>query len=240
MNTGGHVNKKQNLMGVCLLLSVILPFSITAQNQSVEDIYLQQSAEIQVIRDLSADSSRDLKVMALDYISEMIDRGSANDEIRVILEGLTRDGVHNQVRLNGRVINNFPDLRIRAIGYLAELGTTEAKDSLIKILELSRQAANVEEDPSVITAAIKGLSKIGLSDSGDTLRSVNAAFLRYNTLKPDNALAQAVVSTIDVFTDKGIRDEANMGVLMSIQTNYEYIWLVRNNAATVIAKLRGI
>jgi hypothetical protein len=237
---GGNVYKKQKLTGICLLLSVILPFSITAQNQSAENTYLQQSAEIQVIHDLSADSNRDLKVMALDYIGEIIDRGSANDEIRVILEGLARDGVHNQVYLNGRVINNFPDLRIRAVSYLTELGTTEAKDSLIKILEITRRASNIEEDSSVITAAIKGLTKIGLSDNGDTLYSVNAAFLRYNTLKPDNALAQAVINAIDVFTDKGIRDEANMGILMSIQTNYEYIWPVRNNAATVIAKLRGI
>jgi hypothetical protein len=232
--------EKQNLMVISFLLMTVLPFSVTAQNLSVEDIYLQQSAEIQVIRDLSNDNSRELKVMALDYIDEMVNRGSANDEVRQILADLTMDGVHHQVRLNGRVINNFPDLRIRAINYLAQLGTPEAKNSLISILELSRQASNVEEDPSVITAAIKGLSKIGLSDNGDTLRSVNAIFLRYNTLKPDNSLAQAVITAIDGFVDKNIKDDSNMGVLMSIQTNYEYIWLVRSNAATVIAKLRGI
>jgi hypothetical protein len=232
--------EKQNLMGISFLLMVILPFSVTAQNLSVEDIYLQQSAEIQVIRDLSVDSSRELKVMALDYIDEMVTRGSANDEVRQILADLTMDGVHNQVRLNGRVINNFPDLRIRAINYLAQLGTPEAKGSLINILVRSQQASNVEEDPSVITAAIKGLAKIGLSDDGDTLRNINAAFLRYNTLKPDNALAQAVITAIGVFIDKNIKDESNLGVLMSIQTNYEYIGLVRNNATTLIAKLRGI
>jgi hypothetical protein len=227
-------------MGVCLLLSVVLPFSLTAQNQAADGIYLQQAAEIQVIRDLSADVSHDVKAMALDYIGEMIGRGSANDDLRTILEELVRDGIHNQVFLNGRVMNNYPDLRIRAVNYLAELGTAEAKASLIKILENTRRAANVEEDSSVITAAIKGLTKIGLSDDGDTLRCVIAAFLRYNTLKPDNSLAQAVIHTIDVFTDKGISDAANMAILISIQTNYEYIWPVRNNAATVIAKLRGI
>jgi HEAT repeat protein len=234
------MEKRQVTTGIVLLLMAILPFSLMAQDMSVEDVYLQQSAEIQVIRDLSSDNSRDLKTIALDYIGEMVDRGAANDEVRRILAELTLDGVQNQVRLNGRVINNFPDLRIRAINYLAQLGTPEAKDSLINILESSLQASNVQEDPSVVTAAIKGLSKIGLSDNGDTLRSINATFLRYNLTKPDNSLAQAVIAAIDSFIDKGIRDEGSISVLMMIQANYEYIKHVRDNASAVIAKLREI
>jgi HEAT repeat protein len=123
---------------------------------------------------------------------------------------------------------------------LGQLGTPEAKNSLIQILDLSLQASNVEEEPSVITAAIKGLAKIGLSDDGDTMRSINAVFQRYNMLKPDNALAQAVIIAINTFLDKGIKDDANMSVLMLIQSNYEYIKHVRDNALTVVTKLRGI
>jgi HEAT repeat protein len=218
----------------------VVPFSMMAQDLSVEDVYLQQSAEIQVVRDLATDNSRELKTMALDYIGEMVDRGSANDEVRRILADITMDGVHNQVRLSGRVINNFPDLRIRAINYLGQLGTAEAKNSLIQILDLSLRASNVEEDPSVLTAAVKALSKIGLSDNGDVMRSINAVFQRYNTLKPDNALAQSVIVAINTFIDKGIKDDANMSVLMLIQANYEYIKHVRDNALAVIAKLRRI
>jgi hypothetical protein len=231
--------QRRSKRGLVLLMAV-LPFYLPAQDLSVEDVYLQQSAEIQVIRDLGADSGRDLKAMALDYIGEMIERGDKNDEIRQILTDLTLDGVRNQVRLNGRVINNFPDLRIRAVNYLAQLGTPDAKDSLINILEFSLLASSVEEDPSVITAAIRGLAHIGLSDNGDSLRSINAVFQRYNTLKPDNALAQAVVTAIDSFIDKGIKDEASISVLKSIQQNYEYIKIVRNNASTVIEKLLGV
>jgi HEAT repeat protein len=227
--------------GVIVFFLAVLPFSMTAQDLSVEDAYLQQSAEIQVIRELSADTSREQKEMALAYIGEMIDRGTANDDVCEILAELTLDGVQNQVRLGGRLINNFPDIRIRAIDYLAQMGTPEAKKRLIDILNLSLQASNVVEDPSVITAAIKGLSKIG-GDNGDTLQFVNAAFLRYNTLRPDNALAQAVILAIDTFVEKGIVGDArtNMAVLMAIQANYEYIRLVRDNASVVIAKLRGI
>ncbi|MDR1094875.1 MAG: HEAT repeat domain-containing protein [Spirochaetaceae bacterium] len=228
--------------GVVIFFLAVLPFSVTAQNLSVEDVYLQQSAEIKVIRELSADNSREQKEMALAYIGEMIDRGTANDDVRKVLAELTQDGVQNQVRLGGRLLNNFPDLRIRAIDCLARMGTPEAKNSLIDILQFSLQASNVAEDTSVITAAINGLAKIGLSDNGDTLRSVDAVFQRYNILRPDNALAQAVVSAINTFVDKGIMDDtnANIGVLLLIQANYEYIRLVRDNASTVIAKLRGI
>jgi hypothetical protein len=236
------MNDRQAPRGAVIFFLAVLPFSMTAQDLSVEDIYLQQSAEVKVIRELSADNSREQKEMALTYIGEMIDRGTATDEVRKILAELTHDGIQNQVRLGGRLTNNFPDLRIRAIDCLAQMGTPEAKNSLIDILHFSVQALNVAEDPSVITAAINGLAKIGLSDNGDTLRSVNAAFQRYNTLRPDNALAQAVVTVIDTFVDKGVIDDANanIGVLMMIQTNYEYIRLVRDNASTVIAKLRGI
>ncbi|MDR1230926.1 MAG: HEAT repeat domain-containing protein [Spirochaetaceae bacterium] len=228
--------------GAIFFFLAVLPFSMMAQNLSVEDAYLQQTAEIQVIRELSADTSREQKEMALAYISEIIDRGTANDDICEILASLTFDGVQNQVRLGGRLINNFPDIRIRAIDYLAQIGSPEAKKRLIDILNFSLHATNVVEDPSVITAAIKGLTKIGLSDSGDTLRSINAAFQRYNSLRPDNALALAVVTAIDTFVDKGVMDDtnANIVILMTIQTNYEYIRSVRDSALNVITKLRGI
>jgi HEAT repeat protein len=224
--------------GFIFFLLAVLPGLVSAQDLSVEDIYLQQSAEIQIIRDLSADTGRDLKETALDYIGEIVGRGNADDDVREILAGLTLDGIRNQVRLNGRVINNFPDLRIRAVNYLADIGTPEANASLLYILELTLQVSSVAEDPSIITAAIKGLAKIGLDDN-KSLRTINEVFLRYNTLKPDNALAMATVSAIDRFVAKGIKDEASIGVLMTIQVNYEYIKFVRAKATEVLAKLRN-
>jgi hypothetical protein len=227
--------------GIVFLAIAFLPLSVSAQ-ESVESLYLQQSAEIQVIRDLSSDTGRDLKTIALDYIGETISRGNADDEIRKILADLTMDGVRNQVRLNGRVINNFPDLRIRAVNYLARMATPEANSSLIEILTLAAaQGSAVEEDPSVITAAIKGVAEIGRTDdNGESLRVINLVYWRYNTLKPDNALTLAVVSAIEDFHEKNVRVENSMGVLMSIQANYEYIKLVRDKAAAVVTKLRGL
>ncbi|MDR1469388.1 MAG: HEAT repeat domain-containing protein [Spirochaetaceae bacterium] len=227
---------------IIFLVIAFLPFFARAQDLSVEDIYLQQSAEMQVIRDLSTDTGRDLKTLALDYIGEIIDRGDADDEARKILADLTMDGVRNQVRLNGRVMNNFPDLRIRAVNYLAKIGTPEANTSLVEILSLAAtQVSAVDEDPSVITAAIRGVSKIALTDdNGDSLRVINAVYWRYNMLKPDNSLAMAIVSAIDHFADKRVRDEGSISVLMSIQANYEYIKAVREKAATTVTKLRGL
>jgi hypothetical protein len=220
----------------------VVPLSVSAQNLSVEDIYLQQSAEVQVIRDLSSDAGRDLKMIALDYIGEIINRGAADDEVRKILADLTMDGVRNQVRLNGRVVNNYPDLRMRAVNYLAKMGTPEANASLVEILTLAAmQVSAVEEDPSVITAAIKGVSTIGRTDdNGESLRVINAVYWRYNTLKPDNALAMAIASAIDSFASKNVKDEGSISVLVSIQANYDYIKPVREKAASTVAKLRGL
>jgi hypothetical protein len=242
--------EKGKRRAVLFFVMVFLPLSVPAQDLSVEDLYLQQSAEVQVIRDLSSDTHwrdenaitlRDRKATALDYIGEIIERGNADDEIRKVLADLTLDGVRNPIRLNGRVINNFPDLRIRAVNFLAKMGTPEANSSLVDILTLAVQASAVEEDPSIITAAIRGVAEIGRSDDkGESLRTVNTVYWRYNTLKPDNALAMAVVSAIDSFTDKGVREEGSLSVLMSIQANYEYIKPVREKAANVIVKIRSM
>jgi hypothetical protein len=228
--------------GIVFLAIAVLPLSVSAQDLSVEDVYLQQSAEIQVIRDLSSDTGRDLKMIALDYIGEIIGRGNADDEVRKILVDLTMDGVRNQVRLNGRVMNNYPDLRIRAVDYLARLGTPEANANLVEILTLASTGGTaIEEDPSVITAVIKGVSAIGRTDDGgESLRVINTVYWRYNTLKPDNALAMAIVSAIDSFADKSVRDTGSISVLVSIQANYDYIKQVRVKAATTVTKLRGL
>ena len=232
----------KGIRGIFFFVTAVLPLSLSAQNLSVEDVYLQQSAEMQVIRDLSSDTGRDLKTIALDYIGEIIDRGDADDGVRKILADLTMDGVRNQVRLNGRVMNNYPDLRIRAVSYLTKLGTPEANTSLLEILSLAAaQASAGEEDPSVITAAIKGVAQIGRTDDdGESLRVINAVYGRYNLMKPDNALAMAVISAIDSFTEKGVRDDGSLGVLISIQANYDYIKVVRDRAAAAVTKLRKL
>jgi hypothetical protein len=129
------------------------------------------------------------------------------------------------------------------VNYLAKIGTPEASSSLVEILTLAvtQVSAAVEEDPSVITAAIKGVSAIGRTDDkGESLRAINAVYVRYNTLKPDNALAMAVVSAIDSFREKNVRVESSMNVLMLIQANHDYIKLVRDKAAAVVTKLRGL
>jgi hypothetical protein len=228
--------------GIVFLVIAVLPLSVPAQNLSVEDIYLQQSAEIQVIRDLSSDPGRDLKMIALDYIDETINRGDADDEIRKILADLTTDGVRNQVRLNGRVINNYPDLRIRAVHYLVRMGTPEANSSLVEILALAaKQVLAVGEDSSVITAAVKGVARIGRTDdNGESLRAINMVYWQYNTLRVDNALAMAIVSAIDSFADKGVKDAGSIDVLVSIQANYDYIKQVREKAKATVTKLRGV
>jgi hypothetical protein len=205
--------------------------SLSAQDKSAEDLYLQESAAVQVIRDMGSNSGRDQKAMALVYIGDIINNGSANEEIRKVLEDLTMDGVLNQVRLSGRIVNNYPDLRIEAVNYLAQIGTTEAKNSLIKVTTL-------EVEPAVLTAAIDGLTMIGKSDNGDSLRYIHEAFRLQNVRRPDNRLAVAVINAIEAFLDKGTADNSNLLTLMTIQTNYDYIKDVRDKASALIEKIR--
>jgi hypothetical protein len=225
-------------------LWIAFPAILSAQDLTVEDIYLQQSPELQIIRDLGADSNRDLKTQAINYIGDVLERGDASkdeiEEIRKVLANLTMDGVRNSVRLRGRIVNNYPDLRIRAVDYLAKIATLESNQSLTRVLQSSLEPVAIEEDPAVITAAIRGIAQLALDDGGEALRCILDVFTRYNTLKPDNSLVLTVIYAIESLADKGVKDKGSIGVLLTIQTNYDYVKFVRDRASALVVKLRSM
>ncbi|MDR1411857.1 MAG: HEAT repeat domain-containing protein [Spirochaetaceae bacterium] len=230
--------KRVFILALGILAAVSPAWSQSSQSgnndgeKSVEESYLQDSVEIAIIREQSRSDNWDGQMLALEYISESIENGNTNDEIRGALEYIGLEGVGNVIRENGRIINNFPDIRARAAGFLGEMGTPEAKTSLVKML-LS------DNEPWVLSEAIKSLAKIGLNDDEETVRSIAWIVRRYDTIAPNDVLAKSALDAFDSFSqnNNGIKDPSAIDAIMRIQ-NGRYIKPVQTRAKEVLANIR--
>jgi hypothetical protein len=202
------------------------------REMSVEESYLQESVELMVIRETSRADSRDQKLVALEYIGDAIGRGNKGEEVRTALEYLSMEGVMNKARENGRLVNNFPDVRRKAAEYLGDLGTPEAKNTLLKIVV-------ADPEPMVLQEAIKSLAKIGLNDNEETVNAIAWIVTRFDVLNPDNLLALSAVDAFDKIAEKngGIKDPNTIRVLIRIAEG-PYIKPVQERARQVIMDLR--
>jgi HEAT repeat protein len=171
-------------------------------------------------------------MVALEYIGEAIARGNKSDEIRSTLEFLSLEGVWNKTFENGRLMNNFPDVRLRAATYLGQIGTPEAKDALKKMVM-------VDNEPMVLTEAIKSLAAIGLNDNNDVTSTISVVVSRFDMLKPDNLLALSAVEAYEKIAaaNGGLKDPTAITTLMRIAEG-NYIRPVQERARQVLMDLR--
>jgi HEAT repeat protein len=221
-----------------LITSVFAVSTVIAQNtgrreMTIEESYLQQSIELMIIRETARASTREQKLIALEYIGDAIERGNTSDDIRQTLEFLSREGRRTVARENGRVMNNFPDVRRQAARYLGQIGTEEARDALLEICQF-------ENEPMVLQEAIKSLGDIGLNDNNETVTNIAWVMRRFDNLNPDNLMA---IATIDAFEkiarkDGGISSPEAIQTLLRISEGH-YIRPVQERARQLIAELRS-
>ncbi|MDL2229808.1 HEAT repeat domain-containing protein [Treponema sp. OttesenSCG-928-L16] len=214
-------------------VSMVMGQSSTREREmSVEESYLQQSVEAMIIREQSRAETRDMKMIALEYIGEAIDNGTAGEEVRSALEYMALEGVVNKSVESGRVVNNFPDVRARSAMYLGELGTEEAKTSLIKIML-------ADPEPMVLTEAVKSLAKIGINNNEETVTVISWVVTRFDVLNPDNLLALAALDAYEILAEKnnGIRDPSAFRTIIRIAEG-PYIRPVQERAKQTLSVLR--
>jgi hypothetical protein len=202
------------------------------REMSVEESYLQESIEMMIIREASRTDSMEQKLVALEYIGDAINRGNRGEEVRQNLEYLAFEGVVNKARENGRLVGDYPLVRTKAATYLGELGTPEAKTTLLKIVNSERQSM-------VTTEAIKSLAKIAANDNGETVRYIVAAFDHFDITNPDNLVALSTVDAFQKIAEKngGIKDPDAARVLIRISGG-PYIRSVQDKAKYVLSEMR--
>jgi hypothetical protein len=204
---------------------------ITAQEMSVEESYLQETVATTIIREYARSDDREGKLMALEYLREMIDNGESPKEVQALLAYMALEGILNKTRAEGRTVNNFPDIRLKAVEYLGDLGLKEASDTLLRVIQ-------AESEPTIVSTAVRSLSKLGYNDNNYTLNLILNVFNRYDTWKPNNVLAVSVIDSCNTFIQSG--DKKNPWIyatLMHISNNPSYVKPVRNYANKTLSQL---
>ena len=220
------------VIAVVFAVSTAFAQSNSGREMSVEESYLREAIENMIIRETARADTREQKLIALEYIGEAINRGNTSDDVRETLEYLSREGRRSVARENGRVINNFPDIRRQSAKYLGQIGTEEAKNALIDICQS-------ENEPMVLQEAIKSLGDIGLNDNNETIAMIAWVVSRFDNLNPDNLLA---IATIDAFEkiarkNNGISSPDAVRLLIRISEGH-YIRPVQERAKQLLAELR--
>ncbi|MCL2196301.1 MAG: HEAT repeat domain-containing protein [Treponema sp.] len=223
---------------ILLAAAVVIIPTVSAQNRqrsemSVEESYLQESIEIMIIRETARAHSREQKLIALDYIRDAIDRGNRNDEIRETLEFLSREGRMTQARENGRLVNNYPDVRRQAAKYLGQMASPEARRNLLEMIQF-------ENEPMVLQEVIKSLGDIGENQNNETVNYIAFVMNRFGATNPDNIMA---VATIDAFEkiarkNNGLNSPDAVRALVLISEGL-YVTPVKERARQLLAELRS-
>ena len=221
---------------VLIAAAVITLSTVTAQTgrgeMTPEQLYLQETIELMIIRETARSQSREQKLIALEYIGEALDRGSTNDELRQTLQYLVEEGTRSVTRENNRVVNNFPDVRRRSARLLGQVGTEEATNSLLGILEF-------ESEPMVITEAIKSLGDIGINNNDRTIIGIIQVARRNDSLNRDNQIALATIDAFEKIArkDGALTNPEAIQLLMRISEG-TYITPIKERARQLLADLR--
>jgi len=224
---------------ILIITAVIIVSTAAAQSNStakremsVEESYLQESIEMMIIRETARAYTREQKMIALEYINDALDRGSTNDEIRQTLEFLSREGRMNMARENGRLMNNFPEVRRQSAKYLGKMGTEEARKSLLEI-------CTFENEPMVLQEAIKSLGDIGTNDNNETVTHIAWIMSRFNSTNPDNLMALATIDAFEKIARKNNGISApEVPRVLNLIAEGQYVTPVKERARQLLAELR--
>jgi hypothetical protein len=205
--------------------------------ETVEEAYLQESAEAMMVKELSRSDDKEGKLLALDYARKSLDAGRKNDDVRSSLEYLALENTEVLVRSAGLgvVTNNFPDVRMKACEYLGEFPSVESKDTLVRVILNSKV-----EDPMVLAEAIHSLGMIGMNDNDEVVDAIAHSVDHFaNVGMSEDRLA---VYTMFAFTDlaeknHGIKDMATVTNTIMKFTKGNYVSAVKKLAMQTLEKL---
>mgnify|MGYP002864027720 CR=1 FL=1 len=219
-------------------IAVLLAASLYAQTESgqrtessAEEEYLT-SVEDVVIKELAGSDDRDNKMVALQYLESAVEDGRVSKEMMIALDNLAGEGVNTQSRTGGRLVNNFPDIRAKSCDLLAKVPTEESKTTLLKI-------ALADNEPMVITAAVRSLGEIGLNDGDDVVDTIAWISKKNGVVNPTSSLALEIVIAYEKLWDKAENKASMIDAISKIATNYNYVTPVRTRALNLLKTIQS-
>jgi HEAT repeat protein len=204
-----------------------------AAEQTIEELYLSQDLEIQILRSQALSNDREMKELALRGVRDMVQNGTATEGVYAILESLASEGVARRVRSNGSVVNYYPEIRREAAELLGQVGGERAKNTLVDVLR-------DDPEPMVLAEAAYALGQIGLNPENEVSDRIVQTLLMENASEtPDNNLAFSLIISLERLSEQtgGLADPEVLNVLLETASS-PYIRTVRRRAVEAIVNMR--
>lgn len=182
--------KRTILVFICtiLTLSVFNTFAITPE----EELLTRKEQKLKnYLTEIKA-GDRTAKENILDEISKNFDSEKYSEDDKKLIElvdFLMGEGSVRRQFENGRLINDFPEIRRQSVKIMARIGGSDAKFSLLNAL-------NTETHSSVKAEICLALAEPNMSDdSGDILRALS--YMYRTTNRPDQSLVKALIEAVE-------------------------------------------
>jgi hypothetical protein len=208
--------------------------TVTGKEITIEELFLR-NVEMQIMREKAFSEDQDTKLSALDDIEKMITQKQVGDnqaQLEFVLEYLSMEGSLRTVRQDRHQINDFPDVRRKAVNLLGQLGGDQSVQALITVLL-------GDQEPTVKAEAAYALGSIGTNAGNSSTQALAYAVGRQDPAKPDNNFAYAVCLAIEKIGQKtGIfNDPGAVQTLVSIAQG-AYIKTVKLKALAVLDEMK--
>ncbi len=198
---------------------------------SVEEEYMSDVDGV-VILSLAQSDEYDNKLVAMQFLEEAVNSGNTSPDIMKALNQLAGEGINSQSRTNGRLMNNFPDIRRRACLSLGKIKTEESKNYLVKV-------TLAENEPMVIAAAVNSLGEIGINSNDEVVDAISFANRRNQILNPTSSLAFEVIDAYEKLSENTENKKIIIDSLSKIAADYHYATPVRSKALKLLKGLSG-
>ncbi len=203
--------------------------------RTIEELYLQ-NAEMSVIRQQAVTVDREMKLLALDNMEQLIEEGKVTEDSAdalYLLDYLAMEGIAREVRVNGRLINYFPEVRRRSANLLGKVGGETAKNTLLDVIDN-------DNEPMVLAEAAYALGEIGINNDDQVALVLADMITQQSVVAPDDNLAFAVLLAFEKIAEAndGLNNPDVFNAIIQIAQG-NYIREVRRKALDVMNKMRS-
>lgn len=223
------------------IIFLVVPFGVFSQGaekkggddslMTVEEAYLN-SIEGVIIKEMVASEGRDSKLVALQYIQDAIDKGKISTDVERALDSLATIGISTVIYENGRQMNNYPDIRMKACELLGKVGTKDAMKTLVRVMY-------AENEPSVVSSAVHSLGELGFNDGDEAVDMINWINKKFDVINPTSSLALEILIAYEKLIPNVENKKPVVEGIMRIASNYSYVTPVREKALELLKTVTG-
>ncbi|MDR1784939.1 MAG: HEAT repeat domain-containing protein [Spirochaetaceae bacterium] len=225
----------------CIAIAVVMGTMLWAQQgrseTTAEQDYLSNaednSIEAIIVRELSR-GDYIAQDDALTYAEAAIDAGKINNAISRAVQNLATGELFQENRIAGKA--SYIDIQTRACLLLGKIPTAEVRDTLKKIVFWNNE-------PSVVTAAIRSLCQIGISDNeNDVVETIRWVEKKFSVLNPVSSLVMTILASYEKLGPKVSGEQKTLMIqsISEIAKNTRYVAPVRDRATKLLADLSGL